>query len=148
MRDDPREHQFRQHRSCRALVVTEDPRLRKYVAEALSRANYPVEGCGSGRLEILEHCGAKRPSFLVMDLPPDSLTGTEVIRELRARGASIPVILLSAGPCEEAVDPGVEVLPKPFTLETLELAIDRAFARVSLEQFAAEEQEEPARRSE
>lgn len=148
MRDDPREHQFRQHRSCRALVATEDTRLRRYVAEALSRANYPVDGCGGGRQEILECCGAKRPSFLVMDLPPDSLAGIEVIRELRARGTSIPVILLSAAPCEDAGDPAVECLTKPFTLETLELAIDRAFARISLELFAAEDQEEPARRSE
>lgn len=133
MRETSRAHHFRRHRSCRALVATEDDQLRKYVAEALSRAAYPVDGCGGAPREILERCGTKRPSFLIVDVIPESLAGIDVVRELRARGASIPVILLSGGPCGESGSLGVEYLSKPFTLETLELAIDRAFTRVSLE---------------
>lgn len=148
MRRNPREHLFRRHRSCRGLVATDDLQLREFVAEALSRAGYPVARCGGDLREILRRCGTERPSFLIVDVIPESLTGIDAVRELRARGVTIPVILLSGGACEEAATLGVECLSKPFTLETLELAIDRAFTRGLLEQMSLGPQEGPASRSE
>jgi len=146
-----REHPpFRQHRSRRVLVATEDAHLRRYVAEALSRAGYPMDGCGGGIPEILRRCLAESPSLLILDVKRGSLTGSEGVHELRAHGASIPVILLSGGPCEEAAapGPGFEYLSKPFTMEMLELAIDRAFTRASLEQMSPECRGGPPSRSE
>ncbi|HLF92556.1 MAG TPA: response regulator [Planctomycetota bacterium] len=128
-------------------MATEDAQLRKYVAEALSRAAYSVDGCGGASREILERCGTESPSFLIVDVIPESSTGIDVVRELRARGTSIPVILLSGGPCGESGSVGVEYLSKPFTLEMLELAIDRAFTRVSLEQIPIGGREMAAPRS-
>jgi len=128
-------------RSGHALIATGDPQVRSFVTEALSRANYLVAECGCAPREILEWCGTKSPSFLIVDVTPKNSMGMDVVRELRARGTSFPVILLAAGPCEEARDLGIESLSKPFTLESLELAIDRAFTRLSLAQLSLEAQE-------
>ena len=131
-----------QPRSGHALIATRDPQIRGFVTEALSRADYLVTECGCVQREILERCGTKSPLFLIVDVTPQDSTGVDVVRELRARGTSFPVIFLSSGPCEEAGVLGIESLSKPFTLESLELAIDRAFTRVSLARLALEAQEE------
>jgi DNA-binding response OmpR family regulator len=150
MRMDDRAHRFRQHRFRRVLVATEDAHLRRYIAEALSRAEYPMDPCGIDTREILKRCGAESPSLLIVDVRRESLAGSEVVGELRAHGASIPVILLVGGPCEEARAPGslVEYLTKPFTMEMLELAIDRAFTRVRLEEMSPGCRDQPPFRSE
>lgn len=128
-------------RPCHALVATGDLRIRSFVTEALSRADYPVDWCGGSYREILQSCGTKSPLFLIVDVTPEKSTGIDVVRELRVRGSWFPVIFLSGGPCKEAGALGIETLSKPFTLEMLKLAIDRAFTRFSLRQLSLEAQD-------
>jgi DNA-binding NtrC family response regulator len=144
-----RPYPFLSHRTRHVLVAAEDPHFRKYVGEALLRAGYPVDVCGGQSSEILARYRAEPPSLLIVDVKREGLSGCEVVSELRSRGARVPVILLSGGPSGEAAAPrpGVEYLSKPFTMDMLELAIGRAFARAFLEEMSPEARGGPPSRS-
>jgi two-component system, LuxR family, response regulator FixJ len=148
MKENPRAHQLRLHPYSRALVATEDLQLRNFLADGLSRADYGMDWCGGARQEVLERCGTKSHSFVIVDVVAESRIGMEVVGELRARGAMLPVILLSGGAGAPEGAAGVEHLSKPFTLETLKLAIERALTRLSLEEMAPGDPDGPPPRSE
>lgn len=113
----------------RVLVDVADAQLRGFVHEALARAGYAAESCTSSS-SVVDRYNTECHSFLVTDSRSASASGFARILELRRRSAALPVILLSAGPCQdlEALCEGqgdVVCLQRPFTQRTLEGAIER-----------------------
>jgi DNA-binding response OmpR family regulator len=118
-------YRFPPKSSPKVLVAADDAQVRKYLQEALSRAGYASDSCSDRSL--LDARRAAGHAFLMVN---DGIPGREVLRRLRKGGATLPVILLSSGPGQEPEtedgDSGrVEHLSTPFTLATLQSAIDR-----------------------
>jgi two-component system response regulator MprA len=116
----------------RVLVVDDDAALRRSLDRTLRLADYEVILAAGGRA-ALEALAADQFSLVVLDVampPPD---GLGVLREMRTRGDSTPVLMLTArATVPDRVD-GLEAgaddyLVKPFAVEEL-LARVRALLR-------------------
>jgi CheY-like chemotaxis protein len=121
----------------RVLVVEDDTLLRSLVCEALQDAHYDVRTAANGR-EALAVLGKWRAHAIVLDLMMPVMDGRTFADELRssARLRRIPVVVLSA-----AWEAGVraremgaaELVAKPFGIDELVDAVDRATGRLTLE---------------
>jgi DNA-binding NtrC family response regulator len=125
MRDDRRAHSLSWHSPRKAFAAAQDSQVRKHIKEALSRAGYAADVVEDVRM-ILKHPKTAGHSFLVLE---KGVAATDVVRQLRKLGTDTPVIILSGGPGEDLLpDSGpefVEHLALPFTLKSLQVAIDR-----------------------
>jgi two-component system OmpR family response regulator len=116
----------------RVLVVEDDRTVGQFVSRGLEEQGMQVELVGDGR-EGLERATAGEFDLIVLDLRLPSLPGVEVLRTLRDRGITTPVLVLTA---QDAVESKVQALrtgaddyvTKPFAFEEL-LARVEAVAR-------------------
>ncbi len=105
------------------LVVEDDKTVGQYVKRGLTEAGYHAELAMDGE-EGLHLATAGHYDLLVLDLRLPKLEGREVLRTLRDRGNTMPVLVLTA---QDAVDYKVQALrmgaddyvTKPFALEEL-----------------------------
>jgi DNA-binding response OmpR family regulator len=116
----------------KVLYVEDDAEARELIARFLGEAGLSVETAADGR-SGLDRALARAYDALVLDVKLPGLDGFEVIRRLRAAGATTPVLCLSAlGEVASRVR-GLELgaddyLAKPFALAEL-LARIRALVR-------------------
>ena len=115
----------------RILVVEDEESYRDPLSYLLRKEGYEVAVAGTGpeALEEFERSGA---DLVLLDLMLPGLSGTEVCRELRARG-SVPVIMLTAKDTEIDKVVGLELgaddyVTKPYSYREL-LARVRAVLR-------------------
>jgi two-component system, OmpR family, response regulator MprA len=116
----------------RILVVDDEQAVRESLERTLRFEGYQVTLAGDG-VEALDCVGQERPDAVVLDVLMPRLDGLETCRRLRARGNSVPVLLLTArdGVADRVtgLDVGADdYLVKPFALEEL-LARLRALLR-------------------
>ncbi len=115
---------------CRVLVIDDERIVREHVRRVLSLRGYSVseaEG-GAAGLARLE---ARDVDVVLLDLTMADMDGLEVIRELRARNDSVPIILssgyLDAESEHELQQHAIQgFLRKPYRLEDLVSVIERA----------------------
>ena len=118
----------------RILVIEDDAALCRQVANALIESGYAVDTCGDGTEG--EFLGATESyDAVVLDLGLPGMDGLSVLREWRAAGNAVPVVILTArGAWTERVagiDAGADdYLAKPFQMAEL-LARLRAVLRRS-----------------
>lgn len=116
----------------RILVVEDDPVLGEALEFALKLSNYAVDRMANGsHADQALHSGSF--DLAVLDLGLPKLDGYEVLRRLRARSSSLPVLILSGRDAAEekvrALDLGADdYLVKPFSVNEL-LARVRALLR-------------------
>jgi two-component system copper resistance phosphate regulon response regulator CusR len=116
----------------RVLVVEDDRTVGQFVQRGLEEQGMHVELVGDGR-EGLERSTAGEFDLIVLDLRLPTLSGVEVLRTVRDRGITTPVLVLTA---QDAVESKVQALrsgaddyvTKPFAFEEL-LARVEAVAR-------------------
>jgi len=117
----------------RILIAEDDTRLRSLLERALREQGYVVTAFGDGAAALI---AAETETFdlLVLDImlpgPPD---GVELCRRIRAGGAAVPILLLTALDAPhhrvQGLDAGADdYLTKPFHLPEL-LARIRALLR-------------------
>jgi DNA-binding response OmpR family regulator len=105
------------------LVVEDEERIASFLAKGLRAHGYSVEWVSSGR-EALERVTQADISLVILDLGLPDLDGLEVLEGLRERGATVPVLVLSArGRVADRVR-GLNLgaddyLAKPFAFEEL-----------------------------
>ena len=107
----------------KVLVVEDDKTVGQYVKRGLTEAGYQADLVADGE-EGLRLGSTGHYDLIVLDLRLPKLTGPEVLRTLRDRGLSLPVLVLTA---QDAVDHKVQALragaddyvTKPFALEEL-----------------------------
>jgi two-component system, OmpR family, response regulator MprA len=115
------------------MVVDDERAVRESLRRALELQGYEVELAGDGAeaLELLAENG--QPDAIVLDILMPGIDGLEVCRQLRRRGNTTPVLMLTArdavGDRVEGLDAGADdYVVKPFALEEL-LARIRALLR-------------------
>ena len=118
--------------SAKILVVEDEEKLAKFVQLELGYEGYEVTVANDG-LSGLMAARDCEPDLVLLDWMMPGLTGVEVCRRLRATGAMMPVILLTAKDGIEdrvaGLDAGADdYVVKPFSIEEL-LARVRAHLR-------------------
>ncbi len=114
----------------RILIVDDEKNMRWVLGQALSKEGFEVAEACDGK-EALASVAEQEPDVMVLDHRMPAPDGMEVLRRLRSQGASFPIIMLTAhgnvATAVEAMKAGAsEYLTKPFDLEELKLAIDKA----------------------
>jgi two-component system KDP operon response regulator KdpE len=83
------------------LVIDDEPPIRRLLRTALNANGFQVLEAGSGR-EGLAEIEAAKPDLIILDLGLPDMDGLDIIRALRKRGDSTPIVVLSSRG-EEAV---------------------------------------------
>jgi two-component system KDP operon response regulator KdpE len=114
-----------------AVVVEDEPQIRRFVRTALESANWRVIEAATLK-EGLSEAATRRPDLVVLDLGLPDGDGIELVRSMRGWSGS-PILVLSARGEEkdkiQALDAGADdYLTKPFGIGEL-LARVRALAR-------------------
>jgi two-component system, OmpR family, KDP operon response regulator KdpE len=120
----------------RVLVIDDEPPIRKLLRVGLSAHGYQIMEASSGKM-ALELLGEQRPDLIVLDLGLPDMQGHELLRTMRARNDSVPIVVLSSRDDEagkvEALDSGADdYVTKPFGMDEL-LARMRAALRHQLQ---------------
>jgi two-component system response regulator AtoC len=120
----------------RVLIADDEKNMRWVLAEALKAEGYEVTEAADGKAAIAAVKDAP-PDLMVLDHKMPAPDGMEVLRRLRSEGHQFPVIMLTAhGNVATAVDAikngATEYLTKPFDLEELKLAIEKALRIAAL----------------
>ena len=107
----------------RILIVEDDQRLAAFVSGGLVREGYAVDVLHDGR-DAGGQAGAIDYDAVVLDLMLPGCSGFQVLRDIRARKATLPVLILTAkDSLEERVaglDAGADdYMGKPFALAEL-----------------------------
>ncbi len=107
----------------RVLLVEDDRMIAKGMETALRQEGYAVDAMGDGR-SAAEALRTSRFDLVLLDLGLPQRDGIEVLRELRGRGDSTPVIIVTARDDVrnriEGLDAGADdYIIKPFDLDEL-----------------------------
>lgn len=107
----------------RILIVEDDPDLAENLVEILEDLGFKAESVPSAEA-ALERVASTRFDGVITDFRLPGLTGVELIRRLRDKGASLPIVVVSAfidsGTAETAERAGaLDVLSKPVDLNRL-----------------------------
>ncbi|HEY4736100.1 MAG TPA: response regulator, partial [Xanthobacteraceae bacterium] len=79
----------------RVLVVDDEPPIRKLLRVGLSAHGYQITEASSGKM-ALELLGEQSPDLIVLDLGLPDMQGHELLRTMRARNDSVPIVVLSS----------------------------------------------------
>ena len=117
----------------RLLLVEDDPNLSRSLAAQLEQAGYSVERSTDGR-EGLYYAREYPVDLAIVDLGLPSMSGVELIKQLRADGKEYPILVLTA---RDRWQDKVEVLKlgaddyvvKPFNVEELLARVDALLRR-------------------
>jgi two-component system, OmpR family, KDP operon response regulator KdpE len=119
----------------RVLVVDDEPPIRKLLRTGLAAHGYRVLEAQNGKaaLEQLEAL----PNLIILDLGLPDMQGHELLRTIRSRNDSVPIVILSSRDDEagkvQALDLGADdYVTKPFGMDEL-LARMRAAMRHQLQ---------------
>jgi two-component system, OmpR family, response regulator len=119
----------------RILIAEDDQVLADGLLRSLRAAGYAVDHVGNGS-EADAALSAHEFDLLILDLGLPRLHGFEVLRKLRDRGSSVPVLILTAADSVEQRVKGLDLgaddhMAKPFALQELEARV-RALTRRGL----------------
>ncbi len=116
----------------RILIVEDDPVLADGLTRSLKQADFAVDCAHDG--EEADHVlAAQNYELVILDLGLPKLDGFDVLKRLRRRGATVPVLVLTARDAladrVKGLDLGADdYLTKPFDLPELEARV-RALIR-------------------
>ena len=120
--------------AAKVLVVDDERPIRKLLRMGLTAQGYEILEAPDGKtsLELL----AQKPDLVVLDLGLPDIQGLDLLRMIRARNESVPIVVLSSRSDEpgkvEALDLGADdYVTKPFGMDEL-LARMRAALRHQL----------------
>jgi two-component system alkaline phosphatase synthesis response regulator PhoP len=116
----------------RILVIEDEPQMRLGLRDNLELEGYEVETAADGE-EGLAKASSFSPDLVILDIMLPKRNGFDVCRELRARSAMVPIVMLTARSAETDKVLGLELgaddyVTKPFSITEL-LARLRAVLR-------------------
>ena|ERR1700760_156802 len=111
---------------CRALIVEDDPGIRRLVEKVLQRNGLEIDTAHDGRIAI-EKIRTGNYSVIVLDLMLPEANGYEIIEFIKRSGTGTPVAVVSAVSQQALtkLDPDVVklVISKPFDVHELSKSI-------------------------
>jgi len=117
------------------MIVDDEPPIRKLLRMGLSTQGYDVLEASNGKiaLELL----AQEPALIILDLGLPDIQGHDLLRMIRGRNDSVPIVVLSSRGDEAGKVPALDLgaddyLTKPFGMDEL-LARMRAALRHQLQ---------------
>ena len=119
----------------KVLVIDDEPPIRKLLRMGLSTQGYEIMEASNGKT-AMERL-ADNPDLVILDLGLPDMQGLELLRMIRGRNESVPIVVLSSRGDEagkvQALDLGADdYLTKPFGMDEL-LARMRAALRHQLQ---------------
>jgi two-component system, OmpR family, response regulator len=119
----------------RILVVEDDKKIASFIVNGLKQSGFAVDHCDEGE-DGLARAQSVAYDAVVVDVMMPKLDGLSLVKELRAKGVRIPVLILSA---KAAVDDrvrglqagGDDYLTKPFAFSELLARIQALIRRAS-----------------
>lgn len=117
----------------KVLVIEDDKTVGQFVQRGLAEQRMQVDLVAEGR-QGLEQAAQLPYDVIVLDLRLPEMSGIEVLRTLRDRGVTTPVLVLTA---QDAVESKVQALrigaddyvTKPFALEELLARVEALYRR-------------------
>ena len=111
-------------------IVDDDQAMRESISDYLTRANYHVKTYSSAE-EFLTKSFDLNIAMVVSDLRMPGKNGMDLLKELRSKNETLPVILITAHgdipTAVEAIQNGAfDFIEKPFEPQNLRLMIDQA----------------------
>ena len=120
--------------ACKALVVEDEPETGQLLAEILRRRGYDPTVMTEGKPAV-PWTQENRPELILLDLMLPDIDGYDICETLKLERDTnlIPIIMVTARDTPKDKVHGLQVganhyLTKPFTVEQLTQAIDRALA--------------------
>ncbi len=119
----------------KVLVIDDEPPIRKLLRMGLSTQGYDILEASNGKMALEKL--AEGPALIILDLGLPDIQGHELLRMIRGRNESVPIVVLSSRGDEagkvQALDLGADdYLTKPFGMDEL-LARMRAALRHQLQ---------------
>ncbi|MCJ8159756.1 response regulator transcription factor [Sphingomonas sp. LaA6.9] len=116
----------------RVYLVDDEEAIRRSAGFMLRTSGFEVESFSSGA-EFLKEAARLEPGCILLDVRMPVMDGLEVQKVLRARGITMPVIVLTGhGDISIAVNAmkcgAIEFIEKPFEKATLLRAMEEGFA--------------------
>lgn len=110
----------------RALIVEDDPAIRRLVEKLLARRDVEIDTAHDGR-EAIAKLSNKHYSVLVLDLMVPEINGFEVIDFLKREGLRVPVAVVSAVSQQALTQLDLDVvklvISKPFDVDEFTKAV-------------------------
>jgi two-component system, cell cycle sensor histidine kinase and response regulator CckA len=124
-----------EHRPCRVLVVDDESIVRRHVRRSLELRGYQVSEAPDGH-SGLRCFFAEGADVLLVDMTMPDMDGAEVIRQVRAAGSNVPIVLASGyfdADVQRRLAPTSfqAFLPKPYLVSELLSAISRVLPSAS-----------------
>lgn len=107
----------------RILIAEDEPRIASFLEKGLRANGFTTTVTDDGR-DALEMADSEDFDLLILDIGLPGRDGFSVLRELRARGRRLPVVILTARDSIDDTVAGLEggaddYVPKPFRFEEL-----------------------------
>jgi CheY-like chemotaxis protein len=114
----------------KVLIADDDRTIRALLGDLLTGIGHEVVAAENGA-EAVELCLRERPDVAILDFLMPKLSGLDALKQLRERGCSTPVVLLTAISDSsvrelEGADAPAAILEKPFKRRSIEKALARA----------------------
>jgi DNA-binding response OmpR family regulator len=123
MKQQEKAKQIEESRPAKILVVEDEPNMVAGLRDNFEFEGYEVITANDG-ISGLERALQESPDLVVLDVMMPRMSGLEVCRQLRAKRASIPIIMLTARGQEVDKVVGLELgaddyVTKPFSIREL-----------------------------
>ncbi|MDI6752483.1 MAG: response regulator [bacterium] len=118
------------------LIADDDLSIRTALSEGLGEEGYEIIAVGSGS-EALKIARERELDLLVLDIKMPDMHGIDVLKKLRTKNKTLPVIILTAFPTMEK-DMEIQLgnisafISKPFDLEDVKAQVKKIFAEQEL----------------
>jgi PAS domain S-box-containing protein len=117
---------------CRVLLVEDDVQVASLTSAMLTELGYEVIPVTTGQAALNELAATPGIGLVLSDvMMPGGMDGMGLVREMRQRRISLPIVLVSgfsAAAKLDAEDEGIPLLPKPYTLRDLAAQLTSALA--------------------
>lgn len=122
------------------LLLEDDEALRRGIGMALETPEYTVICCGTRR-QAEDHLSNGKFELLILDINLPDGSGLDLLRQLRANGSTVPVILLTANDLELDEVTGLEAGADDYITKPFSLAVLRARVHAQLRRSVSSEGE-------